>query len=299
MESGRLVSVVIPCYNGGSFLSDAIQSVLGQTYQPTEIIVVDDGSTDNTRDVAMSYPGVRLVRQKNQGVARARNAGLGESRGDYTVFLDADDRLVPDALEIGVTALNSHPECSFVSGGVRVVAQDGSLLQVPDDQYIERDHYLTLLKYCYIWTPSAVMFRNSVLRSVGGFTASLSGAADWDLYLRIARRSPILCHPHLVADYRVHTRNMSGNSSLMLTESLAVLRAQRALGKRRRGFESAYRTGVNAVQSYFGEPLFGKVKSHVRAAEWSQALRGGLILLRYYPRRLLQAAVRILSPAHH
>jgi hypothetical protein len=132
------------------------------------------------------------------------------------------------------------------------------------------------------------MFRNSVMKSVGGFAVSLSGAADWDLYLRIANRSAVLCHPHLIAEYRVHTANMSGNSSLMLRESLAVLRAQRGMLKGNRDYEAAYQIGVKGVQNYFGEPLCEKIKGHVRSAEWRKALQDVLVLLRYYPHRLVR-----------
>src|SRR5437867_2391143 len=100
MQIDRLVSVVIPCYNNAPFLRDAIQSVLSQTYERTEFIVVDDGSSDDTSDVASSDPGIRLIRQQNQGVSAARNAGLRQSRGDYVVFLDADDRLLPGAVDV-------------------------------------------------------------------------------------------------------------------------------------------------------------------------------------------------------
>src|ERR671911_2120937 len=111
-----LVSVVIPCYNQAHFLGEAIESVLAQSYPRFEIIVVDDGSTDDTSKVAARYPGVRYVYQNNQGVSAARNSGLARSEGEYVVFLDADDRLLPEALETGLKCLEARPECAFVSG---------------------------------------------------------------------------------------------------------------------------------------------------------------------------------------
>jgi glycosyltransferase involved in cell wall biosynthesis len=284
----RLVSIVIPACNSGSFLHEAIQSVLSQTYQHTEIIVVDDGSSDNTAEVAASYPAVRLVRQQNQGVSAARNVGLRESNGDYLVFLDADDRLLPQALEIGVSCLNGQPECAFASGQVRLAAKDGSALTIPDASCIEKDHYLALLQYCYIWTPSAVMFRSSAIKLVGGFAMGLNGAADWDLYLRITRRSPVVSHGRLVVEYRVHQDSMSANPSLMLMECLAALRAQRICFNGNRDYEQAYRIGIKGVQKYYGEPLCERVKSHARASEWGDALHDVLVLLRYYPGGLLR-----------
>jgi glycosyltransferase involved in cell wall biosynthesis len=281
MKANKLVSVVIPSYNSGSFLHDAIRSVCSQTHQHTEIVVVDNGSSDNTSEVSASYPGVRLIRQMRRGVSAARNCGLRESHGGYVVFLDADDRLLPEALESGVSCLNSHPECAFASGHVRLVSKDGSVLRIPDESCIEKDHYLTLLQYCYIWTPSAVMFRRSVIESMGGFASGLSGAADWDLYLRIARRWAVFCHAHLVADYRVHDANMSGNHAMMLIDSLAALRAQREWVKGHKGYDDAYRLGVKGVKRYFGDPLYENIKAHVRASDWRQALCGLLVLLRY------------------
>src|SRR5215203_1775138 len=111
-DGGR-VSVVIPCYNQARFLGEAIQSVLCQGYPDLEIIVVDDGSEDSTEEVASGYtkkdPRVRLIRQDNKGLAAARNRGLSEAGGEYVVFLDSDDRLVLEALEVGVRELESHP----------------------------------------------------------------------------------------------------------------------------------------------------------------------------------------------
>jgi glycosyltransferase involved in cell wall biosynthesis len=105
-EAG-LVSVVIPCYNQARFLGEAIESVLSQSYRAFEVVVVDDGSTDNTSEVVARYAGadagVRLIRQENRGLAGARNRGLAEAEGEYVVFLDSDDRLLPDALQVGVT----------------------------------------------------------------------------------------------------------------------------------------------------------------------------------------------------
>ena len=101
-EGLPLVTVVIPCYNQAHFLGEAIESVLSQSYRNFELIVVDDGSTDETSEVASRYERVRLFQQENQGLAGARNRGLGEAKGEYVVFLDADDRLLAGALEAGL-----------------------------------------------------------------------------------------------------------------------------------------------------------------------------------------------------
>src|SRR4028118_1383709 len=141
-EEGK-ASVVIPCYNQARFLGEAIESVLSQTYTDFEVIVVDDGSTDDTAEVASSYAAedarVRLVRQENRGLAGARNRGLAESRGEYVVFLDSDDRLAEEALEVGVRELDAHPECAFVSGHHRPISADGVAYAVPRQDRVAGD----------------------------------------------------------------------------------------------------------------------------------------------------------------
>src|SRR5215210_7397761 len=123
-REGGLVSVVIPCYNQAHFLDEAIESVLSQSYTNFEVIVVDDGSTDTTSEVASGHAdaGVRLFRQENRGLAGARNRGLAESKGEYVVFLDSDDRLLGEALAVGVRELKSHPGCAFVAGRCTFIA---------------------------------------------------------------------------------------------------------------------------------------------------------------------------------
>src|SRR5262245_54183980 len=124
-SSAPTVSVVIPCYNQARYLSDAVSSVRQQTHRPIECIVVDDGSTDGTSDVAVEL-GALVVRQTNNGVSAARNAGLRIARGDFIVFLDADDVLLPDALARGVGALAAQPAAAAVVSRCEVMAEDGT-----------------------------------------------------------------------------------------------------------------------------------------------------------------------------
>ena len=110
-----LVSVIVTCFNQACFLTEAIESVLAQSYPRTEILVVDDGSTDATAAVAARYP-VRCLRQPNAGLAAARNTGIAATAGPMLVFLDADDRLLSGALEAGVRCHREHPGCGLVYG---------------------------------------------------------------------------------------------------------------------------------------------------------------------------------------
>ena len=159
--SSPTVSVVIPCFNQGRFLRDALDSVLTQTLQPAEIVVVDDGSTDDTAAVAGRYPGVRCIRQPNSGLASARNAGVTNTTGEAVVFLDADDRLRPDALAIGARELLAHPTCALVWGRCVRIDEQGTQLPTVPPPPVVGDAYEALLRNNFMWTPAVVMFRSS------------------------------------------------------------------------------------------------------------------------------------------
>jgi glycosyltransferase involved in cell wall biosynthesis len=250
-EAG-LVSIIIPCYNQAHFLHEAIESALAQTYPHREILVVDDGSTDRTPHVATAYPTLRYIRQENSGLSAARNTGLKESRGEYLVFLDADDRLLPGALEIGVDALRQHPACAFASGYCRFVAADGSLLAEREPRQVSREHYLELLRGNYIWCPASVIYRRSTFDSVNGFDPSLRACEDYELYLRISRSSLVICHNQFVADYRFHGSNMSVDYSRMLREALKVLDMQWDFVKGDGQRTDALMAGRRHWQDYYG-----------------------------------------------
>src|SRR5262249_7228575 len=149
-RNAPLVSVVIPCYRQAHFLGEAIESVLGQTYPNVEVIVVDDGSPDNTAQVAACYPGVVYVRGENAWVAAARNTGLARSRSNYVIFLDSDDRLLPCAVQAGLEAVQSNPKQAFVSGQYRFIGVGGDVVFPPTRWDIRSDHYLELLRRNYI-----------------------------------------------------------------------------------------------------------------------------------------------------
>ena len=251
LESG-LASVVIPCYNQAHFLHEAIESALAQTYSHREILVVDDGSTDNTAKVTGGYAGVRYVRQKNSGISTARNTGLKQSRGEYLVFLDADDRLLPEALEVGVSCLHQHPSCGFASGHCRNIIADGSLLTIPRQLFVSREHYLELLQGNYIWCPGSVIYRRSTLQVVKGFDPSLGAGADYDLYLRITREFPVVCHGQVVVDYRLHKSSMSRDHLAMLREVLKALASQWDFVKRSDHHIAAFEAGRKHWQNHYG-----------------------------------------------
>jgi glycosyltransferase involved in cell wall biosynthesis/SAM-dependent methyltransferase len=278
----RSVAVVIPCYNQAHFLADAIESVLAQTHPDVELVVVDDGSPDDVGAVTARYPGVRCVRQSNQGLAAARNTGIRETRSPYLVFLDADDRLLPNALQDGLACIEAHPECAFVSGGFRHIREDGRPLGEPVIPSISTDHYVEMLTCSYIAMHATVLFRREILDQVHGYDARLRACEDFDLYLRIVREHPVCCHGAVVAEYRRHTANVSNTSALMLTTAVQVLGSQWPYVKRNPRYREAYRRGMRFWKAHYGRELIQQVKGAEGHAPGAR-VRAATVLLRLAP----------------
>src|SRR5262249_12955993 len=204
-----IVSVIIPCYNHADYLAEAIESVLHQDYRPLEIIVVDDGSTDKCSGVTAGYSSVRYIYQQHAGLSVARNRGIQASSGQYLLFLDADDRLCPDAIKHSVSFVLDHPECGFVYGRFRFVDQDGRVLEEYDEPPQNEDDYVSLFRGNHIAMCATVLFPRRVLDRVGMFRPELRASEDYDLYFRIARVYPYFRHNTLMAECRRHRENMS------------------------------------------------------------------------------------------
>jgi lipopolysaccharide transport system permease protein len=283
-----LVSVVIPSYNYARFLGDAIESVIRQVYDRVEIVVVDDGSTDDTAAVVARYPDVKYVRQENQGLGAARNAGIRHATGEFVVFLDADDRLLPDALAAGVDSLRDHPDAAFTWGRFRYVDSGGSPLDemVPPSPE-DVDDYRALLRMNHIVSPATVMYRRAILERVGGFDldASVRASEDYDLYLRLASEYPICRHVALVAEYRKHDANMSTDASRMLNATLAVLTKQARRANADPERRAALREGVRFYRDLYAEQLLGQLRRDPRRLrDRGEATRGMMAMLRFGPK---------------
>jgi glycosyltransferase involved in cell wall biosynthesis len=290
-----LVSVVIACYNGERYLQEAIESALAQSYPRVEIIVVDDGSTDGSSEIAKKFP-VRYIRQDNRGLTESRNLGIRASRGNYVVFLDADDRLRPDAIETGLRVMVEHPECAMTVGDHRFISSDGSFLSDSRKACLHSSHYEELLKSNFIEMISSVLFRRSVLVEIGGFDTTLRVAEDYELYLRIARVYPICCHPALIAEYRLHQANASRNSELMLRMTLQVLRRQGQYVRTDRGRLFAFLEGLRNWRRQYGRQLALELAGSSSVLEVDHLRRKFLLLLAHYPQGLLAFVLLRLSP---
>jgi glycosyltransferase involved in cell wall biosynthesis len=291
--SRPLVSVAIPCFNQARFLNDAIASACRQRYAPVEIVVIDDGSTDETARIAEAA-GARLARQANAGLSAARNAGLAMARGEFIVFLDADDELLPDAVGSGVELLQRLPS---VSGVVRLCqTMDAERRPLPS---VHRppatpDLYRVWLRRNFVWTPGAALFRTEAIRAIGGFPVDLAPAADHAVYLTLARKDAVVFDAREVVRYRQHDSNMSRDPVLMLNATLGVLRRERR-HVAPEYFED-FRAGVNVWREYYGEQIVERLRRERRARVTSNWQKTALLaLVTHCPRVLAKHSLRKLS----
>jgi len=222
-----LVSIVIPCWNGESYLAEAIASAISQTYEAIEIIVVDDGSTDRSCEVARGFPDIEVLSQKNAGVSAARNAGLERSKGEFILFLDADDRLHPEAVRSHLAAFGKSAAIGMVYGSNRIVDAQGSVIGhglQPVRSFNWKDVLMGVTP-----TPSQAMLRRESLVRAGLFNPKVALGEDFDLYLRITRLSEGYCHGEVVADYRKHPQQATKQPSASLESILGVMKDFRSL----------------------------------------------------------------------
>ncbi|HEY3695975.1 glycosyltransferase [Phenylobacterium sp.] len=249
------VAVVITTYNHAHFLRDAIESVRAQTRPADEIIVVDDGSLDDPASVVASYADVHLVRQDNQGLSAARNTGLRRATSDLILFLDADDLLRPRGVESGLTCLRDRPDAGFVYGGHVFIDRKGRRLTRNVYEPIGPSPFKTFLQSNSIGMHATVLYRRGLLLKVGGFDISLKRCEDYDCYFRMARQYPVASHAAVVAEYRMHGANMSGDHREMLRWALLVHDRQRDAAEPDVELHRAWIRGRLGWTDYYGGEL--------------------------------------------
>ena len=302
-EAAPPVSIIVPCYitslRHAELLEETLHTVAAQTCREYEIVVVDDGSPLDVRAITGQHAATVTLRQANAGSAVARNTGIRASRGRYLVFLDADDHLLPPALEAGLRCFAEHPECGFVVGRREEMTYEGGPVawSVPDAPR-EMQLYHTLLGFhWYIIPPSAAMFRRAVVEDVGGFLDPW-GADDLDFYLRVARRYPGWCYEDpAVTRYRRYSASSSRDGERMLRSIRAVYARQWPVVQGDPAGEEAFRRGLTKLTDIFTDCLAENIQDRLRAGEWRRALRSALLLARESPRRLLAQAARGLRVA--
>lgn len=213
------VSVLVPAYNAMDFLPDTVASVLAQTYQDFELIIVNDGSTDSVENWAseLSDPRIKLISQQNKGLAGARNTGLENAKGDYIAFVDADDLWLPNKLEKQVALLKARPEVGLVYSWISLIDETGEAQGKLRKNQAEGDVWVDLTIHNIVECGSVALVRKECFNKVGKFDETLpfSCSEDWDMWLRIAAHYHFGLIEEPLVYYRCHNNNLSSRWQLM------------------------------------------------------------------------------------
>jgi glycosyltransferase involved in cell wall biosynthesis len=221
------VSVIVPVYNRPAFVRQAIDSALAQECPGGfEVVVVDDGSTDETPAVLASYGDrIRVVTQRNGGVARARNAGFAAARGEYLALLDSDDIWLPGKLAAQVALLDAHPKAGFAHSDVEEFFEGGRRTEWRRRPAIESGEVLkALLRRNFVHTMT-VMLRRVAIEEVGDFDPRYPPCEDWDLWLRICEHRGVAGDARAWVRTRVHEGGISADPIVVTTQGCDVLAA--------------------------------------------------------------------------
>jgi glycosyltransferase involved in cell wall biosynthesis len=213
-----LVSIIIPCYNAGSFIKEAIQSVVEQSYSNKQIIFINDGSSDDSLKIASHFKDLIIIDQENRGVSYARNQGIKKANGEFIALLDADDFFLPANLEQKVPYLTQHPECVLVHAKEQIFEDGQREVEISHGMGGRVLNQLLNFKETVIHSPSSVLIRKTALDQTGGFDENLSTSADWDLWLRLSDIGEFGFIETPLSVYRIHGNQMHLNVRKMATD---------------------------------------------------------------------------------
>lgn len=223
---GPLVSIIAPCYNAEKFLESALDSIFAQDYEHFEVIIVDDGSSDNSyamlQALQAKYP-FQLYQQCNQGVSAALNHGLRHARGVYVATPDLDDIMLPFSVRIRAEYLNQHPEVGIVGALITYMDCDGNNLKCQSRTAVESLHFDEVVRGAVVVGAPVALYRMQALREVGGYDPTIK-VQDFQITLRIAARGyRIDVLPVKITRYRRHPNNLSRKYKVLLDADLQAL----------------------------------------------------------------------------
>lgn len=292
-ERAPLVSVVIPCWNGEAYLAEAISSALDQDHPRMEVIVVDDGSSDRSLEIARSFERVVAIPQANAGVSAARNAGLARARGEYILFLDADDRLLPGAIAAHLRGFATGADISMVYGGNRIIDSRGEVIGL-NPQPARRFSWREVL-FGVTPTPSQSMFRRDALEAVGAFNRAVSLGEDFDLYMRLTKAHAGYCHGETIADYRRHDLQATKQPTRSLASMLGVVDAFRATFPTEIQRDEIWSQGRRHWRVYYGQYIPIEVAKSLLRRQWRRAATGLRVYAQHLPDTALGSARYVLG----
>lgn len=293
--SGPLVSIVIPSYNKERFLAAAIDSALSQTYPSIEVVVVDDGSTDASIEVAERYADrIQLIRIENSGVSAARNAGIMAAHGDYIGLVDADDLIDQDCIEARVAILQSDPDLGVCVGAFRSVDESGATLDESDSKRAtpDGDQFRHAVRMNWGVTCGA-LYRRRALDLCGMFDPLIRVCEDWDLLIRLSRRFRFHYDPKPRASYRMVAGSLSRGLFPLYDSAVQVMRKNAIL---RRGYWSYLWDSNVGLYNHCMGMIFSRAKSSGLGTSPSKAI---MPLAARRPRVILFVAVWMLRAARN
>lgn len=206
-----LVSIIIPAFNRSAVLDRALNSVLSQSYQDYEILIVDDASTDNTSERVKSYTDPRIVylrHANNRGGAASRNTGIERAKGELIAFLDSDDEWTSDKLQRQVELLEKSDDCGMVYTALKAIFEEDGQTKILPVEHRGRFFNELLISNC-VRTLSSIVVRRSILQKAGGFDPQLRSCQDWDLYIRLAKECSFECINEPLTIYYVNKKDPS------------------------------------------------------------------------------------------
>lgn len=294
-----LASVIVPTYNAQETIGETLESIFAQTFTDFELIVVNDGSTDNTLKIVSGYEDARLkvFSYPNAGVAASRNRGVAQAGGSYISFLDADDLWTPDKLEAQIEALENNSQAAVAYSWTDYIDHSG--------RFIDRDQRVTfsgnvlreLLVRDFLESASNVMIRRQAFLDSGGFDESLSGAADWDLFLRLAANCSFVAVPRLGILYRLGGNSMSADLSMQERECLQVL--EQAYEQASESLQTLKKHSFAYLYQYLGfkvmQGQLSRKKGLSALSYFKRAVNYNPVLLGQQPRVTLAVFTKILA----
>ncbi len=285
-----LVSVIIPAYNPGEFLKSTVASVLTQTFDNWELIIVDDGSTEDIRYIADLSSKIRIIHQKNYGLSIARNVGIMASSGEYLAFLDADDLWEPTKLERQLERFAADSSVAMCNTLFDEVDENGE--KIGEGYGRAHPSYHDMLSGNGVCV-STVMVRRQCLGVTGLFDMKYRSVQDYDLWLKFSRNFTTAFVPTCEAHYRIHANNMSRDYRTMYAEAIDVMQRNQAMAR-----ASGDRSALDAIQGNvgrynisFGCIAFGSSRASLRQHDWKQFRRHYLYALKLYPSYVLKSSL--------
>jgi len=272
--NNNLISIITPTFNRFDFIRDAIESVLTQTISNWELLIIDDGSTDDTKTVVASYlsdPRINYFFQDNQGQATARNNGLMHSKGQYICFLDSDNLWKPKKLEIQYESMVSNNNIDVVYGDGETINESGEVISTANMKRYSGNITEQLLRDNFVSFNTA-MVRTACIKGIGGFDNSVRFGDDYDLWLRLSAESRFLYIPEVFEQYRVMSDQISSNKEARFSSNKTTV--ERFLSKNP-GIVSqrAIKIGYSAFYVRRGRYRLGQRRYLMAMQDFLKALR--------------------------